>query len=131
MYQQWSSYASKFYSEAFWTTWIYSIYLKDFVNWNLLFCIALLIFWIWKNFWTVQNALNLPKLAKNHTRWVQNLFHYMLPSILSCKTFIWEQVLLWFTYFYDIKHSKSDCFSCQNTEVNFWVPMQNYVLLAL
>ena len=55
----------------------------------------------------------------------------MLPSILSCKTFISEQVLIQFTYFCDIKHSKSDCFSCQNTEVNFWVPMQRYVLLIL
>ena len=39
----------------------------------------------------------------------------------------------WHTYshFCGLEHSKSDCFSCQNTEVNFWVPMQRYVLLIV
>ena len=39
----------------------------------------------------------------------------------------------WYTYshFCGSEHSKSSCFSCQNTEVNFWVPMQRYVLLII
>ena len=40
---------------------------------------------------------------------------------------------LWYAYshFCNLKDSKSDCFSCQNTEVNFCVPMQRYVLLIV
>ena len=39
----------------------------------------------------------------------------------------------WYTYshFWGLEHSKSDCLSWQNTEVNFWVPMQSYVLLIV
>ena len=39
----------------------------------------------------------------------------------------------WYTYSYfcSLECSKSDCFSWQNIEVNFWVPMQRYVLLIV
>ena len=36
-----------------------------------------------------------------------------------------------YSHFCHLEHSKSDCFSWQNTGVNFWVPMQRYVLLIV
>ena len=104
----------------------------DFVLIEIYFLVLLLwvfefgrIFELHKMHWTKQN-------------WLTIIQDKSKSCIIICHQAFWVVKLLFegkfwygYTYFSDIKHSKSDCVSCQKTEVNFWVLMQRYVLLIL
>ena len=70
-----------------------------------------------KTFWTPQNWLTI----------IQDRSKIYIS--MCCQVFWVVKLLfeskLWYAYshFCSLKHSKSDCFSCQNTRVNFWVPI--------
>ena len=69
----------------------------------------------WVNFDKL--SLNL-KLSKIYISIVYYQAFWVVKLLFESK--------LWYTYSYfcGLKHSKSDCFLCQNTEVKFLVPMQ-------
>ena len=105
---------------------------QDFVLVVIYFVVLLLwfiefgrIFELYKIHWINQNWLTI---LQDRSK---------IYIIICCQAF-WVVIILFeskfwhgYTYFCDIKHSKSDCVSCQKTEVNFWVLMQRYVLLIL
>ena len=52
-------------------------------------------------------------------------------AFLAVKLPFKSHCLYAYSYFCGLKHSNPDCFSCQFTKINFWVPMQRYVSLML
>ena len=95
-----------------------------YVNWTLHFYIALLIHWICKKNdihktdWIVQKWPTIPVYI---IKCCEAFLAVTLPFKSHC--------LYAYSYFCGLKHSNPDCFSCQFTKINFWVPMQRYVSL--
>ena len=105
---------------------------QDFVLIVIYFVVSLLwfiefgrIFELYKIHWINQNWLTiLQDRSKIYISICCQAF-WVVKSLFDNK--------FWYTYshFCGFEHSKSVCFSWQNTEVNFWVPMQKYVLLIV
>ena len=104
----------------------------DFVLIEIYFLVLLL--WVFE----FGRIFELHKMHWIKQNWLTIIQDKSKSCIIIChKAFCVVKLLFdgkfWYghTYFSDIKHSKSDCVSCQKTEVNFWVLMQRYVLLIL
>jgi hypothetical protein len=99
-------------------------------NGLLLFCIAPLIHWICKNFCFTQNRLDYPKMA-NNSNINDKIFIIKCWSAFLAGTSSFKSLFLYaYTNFCGLKHLKPDCFSCQLTKVNFWVPMKDMCHLS-
>ena len=114
----------EFHWHIFFSRWLH-------VNGTLLFCIAPLIYWICKKndihkmAWIVQK---LPTIPINMSKfYIIKCCQAFLAVISSFKS----HCLYAYSYFCGLKHSKSHCFSCQLTKINFGVPMQKYVSVML
>ena len=128
----WSSYAPKFCSGTFWTSLTYSFSVQVFVLMG--FWIFVLLLWfiefvrffdMHKMDWIVQKWSTIPiEMSKLY---IIKCCQAFLAVISSCKS----HFLYAYSYFCGLKHLKPDCFSCQLTKINFWVPMQTYVSLIL
>ena len=86
-------------------------------------------------------ALTIPKMTRlswiNFDKLSLNLKVYKIYNSICCQAFWVVKYLfeskLWYAYSYfcGLKHSKSHCFLCQLTKINFGVPMQKWVSLTL
>ena len=126
-----SSYAPKFYLETFWhLRHIQSV--QDFVLTVIYFVVSLLwfiefgrIFEVYKIHWINQNWLtNLQDRSKMY-------ISIYCQAFWVVKLFFDSKFWYAYSYFCGKNHSKSVCFSHQNTEVNFRVLLQTSVLLIV
>lgn len=102
-----------------------------YFNGTFLFCIAPLII-------EFVNFLNIHKMGWIVKKWSTipifvSKFYIIKFSraFLAIKSSFKDHCLYAYSYFCGLKHSKSHCFSCQLTKINFWAPMQKYVSLIL
>ena len=132
MLHQRSLYAPKFCCVTFWIPLKYSFSLEDSMLMWLYFFVLLLwfvkfvrIFDIHKIGWIVQKWPTIPiNMSKFYIiKCYQAFLAVTLPFRSHC--------FYAYSYFCGLKHSKSHCFSCQLTKINFGVPMQKYVSLIL
>ena len=108
------------------------ILVEDFILMRL--CSSVLLLWfiefvkffdIHKMGWIVQKWPTIPiHMSKFHIIKCCQAFSAVTLSFKS-------HYLYAYSYFCGLKHSKSHCFSCQLTKINFGVPMQKYVPLML
>ena len=83
------------------------------------------IFELNKIHWINQNWL---KILQNRSKIYISMF---CQEFWVVKLLFYSNVLYDYSYFCSKNHSKSVCFSHQNTEVNFWVLLQKSVLLIV
>ena len=97
-------------------------------------CFSVLLIWFIefvKNFaihkmgWIIQKWPTIP--IHLHKFYMIKCCRAFLSVTLSFKS----HCLYAYSYFCGSKHSKSHCFSCQLTKINFGLPMQKYVSLML
>ena len=117
---------------TFWIPLTYSFSVENFILMGLCFSVLLLwfiefvkFFDIHKMGWIVQKWPTIPiHMSKFYIiKCYQAFLAVTLPFRSHC--------LYAYSYFCGLKHSKSHCFSCQLTKINFGVPIQKYVSLIL
>ena len=101
MYHQRSSYVLKLYFESFWT---------------LLDC---------GRIFALDKCNVLTKIGYQSYKMNPNVCYYNAAKHFKLSNYHLRASVC------ALKHPKSDCFLWQNTEVNFWIPMQEYVLLIV
>ena len=107
-------------------------FVQDFVIIVIYFVVLLLwviefgrIFELYKIHWINQNWLTI---LQDRSKIYISMF---CQAFWVVKLFFDSNFLYAYSYFCSKNHSKSVCFSHQNTEVNFWVLLQKSVLLIV
>ena len=98
-----------------------------YVNGTLLFCIAALIYWISKKIDIHKMAWIVPKWPTIPINMSKFYIIKCCQAFLAVTSSFKSHCLYAYSYFCGLKQ---DCFSCQLTKFNFWVPMQRYVSLC-
>ena len=100
----------------------------------IVICLVVLLLWViefgrtfelYKIHWINQNWLTI---LQDRSKIYISMF---CQAFWVVKLLFYSNVLYDYSYFCSKNHSKSVCFSHQNTEVNFWVLLQRSVLLIV
>ena len=118
-----------FVVELFESHW-HSFSVEDFILMGL--CFSVLLLWIIE----FVNFFDIHKMGSIVQKWPKIPIHTSKFYVIKCsqaflavESSFKSHCLYAYSYFCGLKHSKSHCFSCQLTKINFGVPIQKYVSL--